>query len=311
MKLFDLHCDTVGECSVQDVPLCHNDLQVSLDKAAVFARYAQVFAIWIDDAYTGNGAPAYFDRVYDTFRREMRRNAGLIHHCTDSGQLCCGRMSAILSIENCNLLEGDLDKLDALKEQGVSLITLTWNGTNELGHGSVAGGEEGLSPFGKRAVRRMEDLGIIVDVSHLNDRGFYDVASMATRPFIASHSNARAVCGHPRNLTDDQIRIVAGQGGLIGLNLYHLFLGEVEGGSLFPTIERHLARILELGGEDVLAMGCDYDGAEIPPALDRVDKLEALYAYLLDQGFSQRLADKIFYQNACGYFTKWMRCGTI
>jgi len=147
----------------------------------------------------------------------------------------------------------------------------------------------------------MEEQGILVDVSHLNDTGFRDVLNLAKKPFVASHSNARAVCSHRRNLTDDQIREMVERRCLIGLNYYDRFLRD-GGNASFQDLLRHTEHFLTLGAEDCLALGSDFDGATLPPWLDSPRKAAELYARFLAQGFSPNLCDKLFFKNALAFF---------
>ena len=182
------------------------------------------------------------------------------------------------------------------------MITLTWNGENEIGSGNVT--DHGLSDFGKEAVRELERAGILVDVSHLNDRGFADLLEIAQKPFAASHSNARAVCGHRRNLADEQIKELADRGCLIGLNYCHAFLRD-DGQPAGPEdLWRHVERFMELGAEGVLALGSDADGADLPGWLDGPEKFAGLYQLLLERGLSQSQAEGILWRNALDFLKK-------
>ena len=156
-------------------------------------------------------------------------------------------MSALLTVEEGGTCQGKTAFLRDFYRLGVRMMTLTWNGKNELGSGPAS--EEGLTAFGKEAVRELEEAGIIVDCSHLNDAGFADLLHQAKKPFVASHSNLRSCCDHPRNLREDQFKELVRRGGLCGINLYSRFLsvpdrgGEGERELLF----RHIYRMLELG----------------------------------------------------------------
>lgn len=181
-------------------------------------------------------------------------------------------------------------------------MTLTWNGENELGSGNVT--DRGLTDFGRAAVREMERCGILIDISHLNDAGLADVFETAERPFLATHSNARAICAHKRNLTDVQIKEMVRRGCLIGLNYYGRFLrdrGEVRS---LDDVYRHVAHFFDLGARRNLALGSDFDGAALPPCLDSAEKTVDFYEYLLSRGVSQADADGIFFENARAFLRK-------
>ena len=215
-----------------------------------------------------------------------------------------GRAAAILTVENGSALAGRLDRVEVLARDGVRMMTLTWNGENEIGSGNAT--DHGLSGFGREAVQELERQRIAADISHLNDRGFDDFLAVAQKPFAASHSNARAVCGHRRNLRDEQIREMAARKCLIGLNYSQDFLRTGDRPAVLDDLYRHVEHFLELGAEDCLALGSDADGTDVPPGLDCPEKFAGLYQYFLDRGLSQCQAEKILWQNALDFFK---RCG--
>lgn len=304
MRYFDLHCDTITECTLQKKSLRENDLHISLKRAEQYRPWAQVFAVWIPDNLRGDAAYARFEECAVVFEREMDANRETIRFCRSGADLektvqaDCN--AAFLSIEGGAALMGDISKLDAVYDRGVRLITLTWNGRNELGDGCGEENAGGLTPFGREAVRRMAELGMIVDVSHLSVRGFDDVASVIKGAFVASHSNTYAFCDHPRNLRDDQIHEIIRRRGLIGLNLYPPFIGKSEKIELRDLLP-HVEHILALGGQDVLSVGADFDGADMPMDVSGIESMTNLHR-LLVSSFGESLADKIFYQNAFDFF---------
>ena len=184
------------------------------------------------------------------------------------------------------------------------MLTLTWNGENELGSGSDT--KKGLTDFGRAAVHRMEDAGILVDVSHLNDQGFADLTRIARKPFIATHSNSRAVCDHPRNLTDEQFCTIRDMGGLVGINYYRFFIREDGITADITDLIAHIDHFLALGGEDILCCGSDFDGAEIPPYLNSIDKVANLHAALLAHGIDEEVIQKILFENVHRFFNKYL-----
>ncbi len=250
-----------------------------------------------------------------------------------------GRISALLAVEEGAVCQGDPDKLERLYEMGVRMLTLTWNYPNELGYPNLDSRvgrkvwdqckrlreddctqqerdeirealakylgtpdtEHGLTERGQEFVQRMERLGMIVDVSHLSDAGFYDVLRHTTKPFVASHSNARTVCGCVRNLTDDMIRKLAERGGCMGLNFCADFLEEMPAGSENPgtiqAVVRHAKHIVNTGGMDVLGLGSDFDGIDTHRELPGAQSMERLWDALHTAGFTQGQMDKIFGEN--------------
>ena len=176
-----------------------------------------------------------------------------------------------------------------------------------LGLTGLAGGAAvtgGLKPFGREALRRMEDNNIIADVSHLNDESFWGVIKAARRPVIATHSNSRRLCNVPRNLTDDQFGCIAERGGLVGLNFYTGFLREDREHACMEDILRHAEHFLNLGGEDVLALGSDFDGAAMPDDLPDCGALPMLFSRLTD-AFGLTISEKICYKNSLDFWRRY------
>ena len=202
-----------------------------------------------------------------------------------------------------------LYSLGRLWQDGVQMMTLTWNGVNEIGSGSDDPGMP-LTPFGREVVARMEQLGMVVDVSHLNDPGFWDVARVARRPFIATHSDSRAVCGHSRNLTDDQFKAIRDAGGIVGINFCTMFLAPVEEGcrEVSPgQLMAHVLHFLDLHGEDTVALGSDFDGTTLPAFMEDATSLPVLRELMLSAGLGERLTDKICFQNALDFWKRYQK----
>ncbi len=303
MNFLDFHCDTIGECYLQSKPLLDNDLHINLKKAEAFSNYGQVFAIWIPDEKRGDAAFSYYKSVLGRFSDEMRRNKSRIMPCKSPSDIqtafSCGKRAAVLAVEGGAVLGGSLERLDTLYQDGVRLMTLTWNGTNEIGNGCFAEDSCGLTPFGKHVVGKMQKLHMLVDVSHLNEQGFYDVAQNSDAPFLASHSNAKIVNNRyaaARNLTDAQIRVLVARKGLIGINFCADFLGN-DGKTGMDAVLRHISYFLDLGAQDCLAFGCDFDGCTVNPELNGLDRIPYLFDYLLQHGIPEKTLSAIFFEN--------------
>lgn len=307
MKLFDTHCDTAVRCynnfkkDGTKTPLRDNNFHISLKQADEMEQYTQLFAIWDDDSMEPDEGFSFFQAVYENFLEEVRKNSSQMGLCKTADELAAKQVTALLTVENGKLLGGDLDRLAYLYDCGVRLMTLVWNGSNCIGNGVFAEDTAGLTGFGREAVRAMNKMGMVVDVSHLNDAGFYDVARAVDAPFIASHSNSRSVCGHPRNLMDEQIKIICQSGGLIGLNFGEKFIAD-KTENTYEQLMRHIYHILDLGGENALCFGADFDGTDVPPALNGLMTMENLYDYMKNTDLGAALTDKIFYENAFQYF---------
>ncbi|MDR1630399.1 MAG: membrane dipeptidase [Oscillospiraceae bacterium] len=301
MKLFDLHCDTITVLEEQGKQLFANDLQVSLERAADYDAFAQIFAVFIPDTLRGQAAVAYFDRVHAFYEKQMQKNSDLIFSYFDSKDT---KMKAILSVEGGAAAAGTIEGLRHLSDCDVRLMTLTWNAQNEIASGCWAEPDTGLTAFGINALREMERLSMVADVSHLSKRGFWDVAEHAKKPFVASHSNCDLTeneYGRRRNLDDAQIRCLVERGGLMGINLCPDFLGD-KGDASFDAVYRHISHALDTGAEHILAMGCDLDGCDPLPELAAVEKLRDIYEYLLSKNMNEALCERIFYGNADKFF---------
>lgn len=305
--LIDLHCDTLTDCMYQCVPGVDtlNDPRrtLSLDVLPCGVHWGQFYAIFTPDSCRGQAAIDFFQRHCASFYRQMKKYAHQVAPCRGWRDLeqawARGKTAAFLTLESGAPLAGRLERVGELARAGVRCITLTWNGENELGSGNLT--DKGLTPFGRAAVGEMERQEILVDVSHLNDRGLCDLLETAGKPFLATHSNARALCGHPRNLTDWQLKEMFRRGCLVGLNYYVRFLREDGRVESLDDIYRHAMHMLELGGERCVALGSDYDGSDVPPCLDTPEKAAGLFDYLLGRGMSQRLAEGVLYQNALDF----------
>lgn len=307
MRLFDIHCDTLTECYREGSSLCRNERQIDLKRGRQYRPWCQVFAVWIPDTLRGAAAFRYTRRVLEFARAEEKRSPQQFAIVTDRDGLEAavrtGRCAGLLAVESGATMGGRLERLSRLAALGVRIITLTWNGSNELGDGCMTENGGGLTPFGRRAVREMYRLGIVPDVSHLNEAGFWEVATLSDQPFIASHSLSRTVCDHPRNLTDAQFKELWRRGGLVGLNFCGAQLGEQS----FDAVYRHLSHYWEMNGQKTVALGGDLDGTDLPEEWQGIAVYEELWAYLLKKGVSEAALDRLFFQNAFEFFVNTLQ----
>ena len=302
--LIDLHCDTISVLlkNVQDRELRKNNLCVDIEKLRQGGSLAQFFALYVNMENVKNPFE-YAMVMLDKFYQEVSANSTEIAIARDYNEMMAnmekGKISAFLTLEEGGVIKGKLENLRNFYRLGVRLMTLTWNYPNEIGYPNFEWRyqAQGLTAFGKEVVAEMNRLGMIIDVSHLSDQGFYDVASLSQQPFIASHSNSRAMTNHPRNLTDDMIRILAENGGVLGLNFAASFLGSSETSKIEDMI-RHANHIYQVGGAEVLAIGTDFDGTA--PNLDIIHagQMNQLRDALAKNGFTASELDKIWYQNS-------------
>ena len=321
MKVFDLHCDTIYRIrkerqAERECGLRNNNLHIDLKRMKKGGYGLQTFALFVDVEEEDSPFWASME-LLDIFREEMAANEDLIRQVHTYKDLeeneSRGLMSALLSVEDGGVSMGLPDILTEYHKAGVRLMTLTWNYENVFGypnkvtdHPSGYMGEpdeRGLKEKGIDALLKMEELGIIPDVSHLSDGGFWDVAKHTKKPFIASHSNARSVTGHVRNLTDDMILTIAERGGLIGLNFCTAFLREgwqpgsqPEGGTIEEMLA-HLHYLINIGGNDCIALGSDFDGITETPEISGCEQMNRLAEAMENNGFTADQIDKVFYKN--------------
>ncbi|MGI6262091.1 MAG: dipeptidase [Acutalibacteraceae bacterium] len=302
MRLFDLHCDTLVEAMNTGKELRHNDLQLSFDKGKEFSPWIQTMAVFVEDSVRGGDARGIVSRARQYLQSQLNRNPE-IRRCENPEDFAQVKNNAetgvMLSLEGGTPLAGDLRSVRELRKAGVRMMTLTWNGSNEIGGGAGAPG--GLTPFGRSVISEMEACGMAVDISHASDELFAGVAEAAQKPFVASHSNSRAVCPHRRNLTDEQFGEIVRRGGIVGINLYPEFITGGSDASL-DDIYRHLEHFWSLGGEKITAIGTDFDGAEMPSSIPDLAHLERLAEYLLGKNTKESLIDDLFFNNAYNFF---------
>lgn len=284
MNYFDLHCDTAYECCFKNKEFIKNDLAVSADKGAAFEKWSQVFAVWVRD----DAEQPY--KLYRTVLDEFKKKLNGIS----------GNLTPYFAVEGGAVIGRDSDLLYTLKNDGVKYLTLTWNGENRIAGGSKT--EKGLTRFGREVIKKLNSLKICCDLSHLNDKSFFAAIEQAEYP-IASHSNCRAVCDVKRNLTDEQLKLIGQRNGIIGLCFYTKFLG----GDTVEKLYENICHTAELGLEDNISVGSDFDGAETGNPVKTVSGVPALYQALFEKGIGGDLLDKIFYKNAQNYFDK-MTC---
>jgi membrane dipeptidase len=303
IKVIDLHCDTLYEGHRQGVGLENHALAISLSKRPPEMHICQAMAIFMPDELRGQAAEDYFESVRHYYERQLqqyREITPIRDVATIDDALEKSPWATILTVEGGSALAGKLANIRKLYDYGVRVMTLTWNAANEIAGGCAT--NEGFTAFGRQAIREMENVGMVVDVSHLSDKGFAELCDLATRPFIATHSNARAVCHHRRNLTDAMFAEIRVRGGIVGLNYYNDFIVEEGASTSITDLLRHVHHFLDLGGENALALGSDFDGADIPPYLDSLEKIAFLFEAMEKSGIPADVVEKIRYGNAERFF---------
>ena len=308
MRLFDLHCDTLYRSVMENKGLLRNDFHISLLKGCEFDSWIECFAVWISDDLTGQEASDLFDVAVRKFKEEQNLNSEHIKQVKNINEHNevnnKGKCTAILTLEGSKALNGDVNRVKYMKECGVKVITLTWNGDCDIGSGCKVLNPNGLTNFGRDAISLMNEYSIIPDVSHASDRLFYDVANFSKKPIIATHSNSRSVCSNIRNLTDDQFKIIRSMGGIVGINFCKDFLND-NGSADFSDIRKHVEHFLSLSGENTLCIGSDFDGAEMPDCIKGIESILSIYNYFLECGYNESVLDNIFFNNAYKFFSNY------
>lgn len=309
-KAIDLHCDTLMKIAksgnLDESEKSHVSLRGLRDGGVALQCFADfvptgMFPKFIRKAATN----LMFNGFYRNYQKMMACHNDILFPVLTRADLdkcgVDGKIGILLTIEDGGVLGDKIENVKKYYDKGVRLVTLTWNHPNAIGYPNSNDAEvmnKGLTPFGRDVVREMERLGMVVDVSHVSDGVFWDVAEMATKPFVASHSNSRAVCNHKRNMTDEMIKKLSDKGGVMGLNLGPEFVGAVEGVTRLEDLVAQILHIRDVGGAEVLALGSDFDG--IHGALDIAGPQDwpRLEAALKEAGLSDDELDKMWYTNA-------------
>lgn len=321
MRFIDMHCDALMKTVLQKPPanLFRDERNhVDFHRMRSGEMLAQFFAIYLPREHeyiTAFGCPMddheYIRQAMLNLHQALEEHADLIAFADSAEDLeknvASGRMSAFLSMEDGRSVSGSFDRLRDYRNMGIRLLGLIWNDENCFGFPNSEDPEvmrRGLKNFGKEAVTAMNEIGMIIDVSHLSDGGFEDVAEISDKPFVASHSNCRALTPHRRNLTDSMIRVLAEKGGVMGLNFNPPFLGfEADGKdgrfskSRIEDMIRHLEHLKNIGGEDVTALGSDFDGMEGDLEIAGSDQMPLLADALQKAGWTAKQIDKFSHEN--------------
>lgn len=322
MQYIDMHCDTLAEALVRKSSTAEHLEGTMVDVARLkeSGAAAQFFAMFLPQ----RNEPEWFGlkempepeelmgQMYQVFLNTLRECGGYLAPAHNYAELesnrKAGKISAFLTIENGFLVRGELENLKKFYDMGVRLITLTWNDANCFGYPHSENAEEmgrGLTGFGKEAISYMNELGILVDVSHLSDGGFYDVAELSKKPFVASHSNCRALSPATRNLTDEMIHLLAEKGGVAGINFAPFFLN-ADVTDEHSRVERmcdHVLHFIDKGGVECVGIGTDFDGIGGTLEIADCTGMHLLFEALHRRGLSEDAIEKI----ACGNVARVIR----
>lgn len=298
----DFHCDTLYRLVEKDTDFTKRGLEghVDLPRMIEGQVHLQVFAAFGVPKHMRKNAATMvlkmIDKMYEIIEKTGKFKLILKGEDIDKAKEE-GKIGALLFIEGGEALEGEIALLRMFYRLGVRALTLTWSLRNDLGDGVEGVEEGGLTSLGEEVVREMNRLGMIVDVSHLNEKGFWDVIDISKKPIIASHSDCKALCPHKRNLTDEQIKAIAQKGGVIGINFAPQFLRE-DGKATIEDVLNHIDHICELVGEDYIGFGSDFDGiSSTPEGLSDISYFPLILEGLKKRGYTQEQIDKISHKN--------------
>ncbi len=300
MSFVDGHCDTITTLMEKKENLYGNTCHIDIKRLLKYKAPVQFFAIWFSIKNSGIylrqtlKAISFYEEQLHTYK-EFINKATSTYDIEENQKN--NKISAILSIEGGEALEGELAMLDIFYKLGVRMMSLTWNHDNEFGTGAATKDvEAGLTDLGIEAIKKMNQLGMMVDVSHLSEKSFFDVIKTTTKPIVASHSNARTLCNSKRNLTDEQLKAIQKNNGLVGINFYPHFL-KTGGNATVDDILLHMDYILNLIGEDYIGLGADFDGIEIlPQGVADISVFEIIHKRLQEK-YGETIANKIMFEN--------------
>jgi len=301
MLIVDAHCDTALSVYENNADLYENNFHVDLKRLLGTGQRVQFFAAFAEPRKYINNTLTKVLSIIDVVYEAQEKYSDKIAVCRNASDIenaaAEGKVAALLSIEGGECLNGELAVLRQLYRLGVRSMLLAWSYRNLLADGSSEKHGAGLSDFGRHVVKEMNRLGMIIDVSHLCEVSFEDVLSLTQAPVIASHSNARAICGHDRNLTDEQLIAVKNNGGVVGINFYPYFLTNSDKADIDDVI-RHIDHICSVTGEDHIGIGADYDGIECTPeGLSGAECLPALFERMLQLNYSSTFIEKFAGKN--------------
>ena len=311
MNYIDLHCDTLTACADGKKELIDCNLQTDVLKLKKSGCAAQCFAIFTN----GSDSKAKFGEYLSFYNSALSKHGDFLFPVTRFSHLAKAqaqnKIGSMLTVENLGFTDGNPDEIQKLKNNGVIMASLVWNDKNACAHPNLVfenglprfdkNNENGLTERGKAAAELLDELKIIINIPHLSDGGVSDLLENRKIPLVASHSNAAGVCGVCRNLTDGLIKKVADCGGVVGVNFCKDFLGE---GDTLACVLAHVKHIINVGGEDAVAFGSDFDGIPAPPDMETCLKMPALVGYLSDGGISGSVLEKLCYKNFARVFAE-------
>ena len=302
--LFDLHCDTALDLYTMGQSLLSNNRHISLEKAERYSPYTQVTAIWADNKKSDEECYDQFLAAAENLKKEVRANSDKVALCENYTQVEKARndkkVSFILAVEDARILAGDLTRLDLLYRHGVRFMTLTWSGQSCIG--GAFNTDRPLTDFGKNVVKACFDIGIVPDISHSSEYVADEVSEIArdrALPFVATHSNAYSAYSHPRNIRERHIDAIKELGGVIGISLCPTHLCDAKNnGCTVDDIMHHIDYYMSRGCENVLSLGCDLDGTDLPQGFEGIQDVYKIADEMAKHNYSDTLIENIFFNNA-------------
>lgn len=313
MFICDCHCDTLTELYNKNASLYKNEQHFDIKRQIALGGGLQFCAIYVPtEVFRYQGGLRYTLCLLDKYNQEIKKlhENGIdvlqVRTAEDAGNVLKHKAATLLAIEEGGAIDGSLEALRCLYELGVRAMTLTWSNRNDIADGiNEEATGSGLTLFGKQVVAEMNRLGMLVDVSHISTAGFWSVIETSTKPIIATHSNAKSLCSHPRNLNDEQIKALAQNGGLAGITFAGQFLEEDWRNACIESVHKHIDYMLNLiGNDDHIGFGSDFDGISHPPYnIQGVQDYKPLIEYL-SKYYSDETINKITHQNVINLLQK-------
>lgn len=313
MFICDCHCDTLTELYNKNASLYENEQHFDIKRQIALGGGLQFCAIYVPtEVFRYQGGLRYTLCLLDKYNQEIKKmhENGIdvlqVRTAEDAGNVLKHKAATLLAIEEGGAIDGSLEALRCLYELGVRAMTLTWSNRNDIADGiNEEATGSGLTLFGKQVVAEMNRLGMLVDVSHISTAGFWSVIETSTKPIIATHSNAKSLCSHPRNLNDEQIKALAQNGGLAGITFAGQFLDEDWRNACIESVHKHIDYMLNLiGNDDHIGFGSDFDGISHPPYnIQGVQDYKPLIEYL-SKYYSDETINKITHQNVINLLQK-------
>lgn len=313
MFICDCHCDTLTELYNKNASLYENEQHFDIKRQIALGGGLQFCAIYVPtEVFRYQGGLRYTLCLLDKYNQEIKKlhENGIdvlqVRTAEDAGNVLKHKAATLLAIEEGGAIDGSLEALRCLYELGVRAMTLTWSNRNDIADGiNEEATDSGLTLFGKQVVAEMNRLGMLVDVSHISTAGFWSVIETSTKPIIATHSNAKSLCSHPRNLNDEQIKALAQNGGLAGITFAGQFLEEDWRNACIESVYKHIDYMLNLiGNDDHIGFGSDFDGISHPPYnIQGVQDYKPLIEYL-SKYYSDETINKITHQNVINLLQK-------